>query len=183
MWYEEGCQAYDDAGNSIEFCQVADALFAKLEPDLALADAGLANVALSVDDVELTIEDPDDYDRYVGAYSAPFVNGRVYKIGRTTGKTRGTVVARHDSITVKSGKFDALRLNYGVYRVVPEDRVKMADGGDSGAPVLYQNPESMGQDKYALVGIVVAATGAGVMFMDPWGEIRDELSITITNGY
>ena len=182
LWGENECPAFDDQGNSIEYCLRADALFAKLEPDLTLADAGLANVALSVDDVELTIENPDDYDRYVGAQSAPFANSRVYKIGRTTGKTRGVVVDRIPELTIRDTTGN-LYIDYDMYAVQPEDHIKMAAGGDSGAPVLYQNPESMGQDGYALVGIVVAATREGVMFMDLWGEIRDELSITITNGY
>ena len=183
MWNEDGCQAFDDAGNSIKFCQVADALFAQLEPDEDLSDAGLANVPLSTTQVELTIDNPDDYHQYIGAYNTPFTNSRVYKIGRTTGKTRGIVIDRWNSITVKSGKLDVLRLNYGVYVIEPEDNIKMAAGGDSGSPVLYQS-SSMSDDEYALVGIVVAARGSdGMMFMDPWGEIRDELKLSIASGY
>jgi len=180
-WYEDGCQAYDDAGRSIEFCQVADALFAKLEPDEDLSDAGLANVPLSTDNADLQIDDPSDYQRYVGAYNAPFVNGVVYKIGRTTGETRGKVVVRLPQLTVRSAKFSELRINYNVYVVEPEDSVPMAQGGDSGAPVLYQS-SSMDPDEYAFVGIVVAAAN-GNMFMDPWEDIRDELNLSIANGY
>jgi len=181
LWGYNDCPAFDDRGNDIKYCLHADALFAQLEPGEDLSDAGLANVPLSVDQVERTINNPNKYHRYIGAYSSPFSNSYVYKIGWKTGKTLGKVIDRIPKLTIRDPVWD-YHINFEIYAVEPEDNIKMAAGGDSGGPVLYQS-SSMQDDEYILLGIVVAANSDGVMFMDSWGEIRDELNLTVTNGY
>ena len=124
LWGDNDCPAFDDQGNDIKYCLRADALFAQLEPDEDLSDADLANVPLSIDQEELTIDSPEDYHRYVGAYSALFSNAIVYKIGRTTGKTRGSVIDR----IPKSDPVKKLYIDFEMYAVKPEDGIKMARG-------------------------------------------------------
>jgi len=178
--------SYDIDGRQVDYCLKADAAYADFvnpddDPDQVVG--AVANVPLSTDETLLKPVDTSEngWHEQTGVFQEPVIGQMLFKVGRSTGKTRGTVVevTRELPVGIESEYVVLLRL----YRVVREfgDEAPLVDGGDSGGPAM----QVMGSDTeneegpFTLVGLVSAKLRGSeeVLFVEPVSDIQQELDI------
>ncbi len=158
-------------------CTAADVMFVKGAPLSAWAKRIARTQYVGIDNESGSISISSFY---TGATIIPFtyVGMNIYKVGRSTGYTRGTLGATCVNAVVN-----------GLYIVLCSDRVddSAVGQGDSGAPVFY--PPAEGDPFYA-IGILFAATNMtnqdpeGFMYCNssctyyysPWPQIEAHLT-------
>jgi hypothetical protein len=105
-----------------------------------------------------------------GAVLAPEEAGRVAKLGRTTGLTRGSVTAFElDGLTVQ---YDRGALRFDGQVEVHADRGPFSQGGDSGSLIVAE-------DSRDAVALLFAGNEQGVTYANPMAAVLDALGATI----
>lgn len=150
------------------------------------------DIAINCDACSFRLVNPEKVTSYQGtfydtpAHSAEPIPGmNVQKVGRTTGLTRGTIVAQSASPLPVAYSVN----EYGVRKNVYFERVyivKTADGqpfsrsGDSGSLVVNVTPDG----NRTAVGLVFAGNEQrGLSFVLPLPEILDRLGLSIVSGH
>jgi hypothetical protein len=105
-----------------------------------------------------------------GAVLAPEEAGRVAKLGRTTGLTRGSVTAFElDGLTVQ---YDRGALRFDGQVEVHADSGPFSQGGDSGSLIVAE-------DSRDAVALLFAGNEQGVTYANPMAAVLDALGATI----
>lgn len=140
-----------------------------------IARTTLLNSILASDDTTFFQIDPLNPSYRIGSEQATPVQGQVLnKVGRTTGWTRGTVVATCENVDVTDS--DITQLCQGLVDA-------FVDGGDSGSPVFGFNTDGT----VFLGGILWGSstdlvTGAVQFIFSPFGSIQREIGpITVSD--
>jgi len=188
-WSDDECrQAIDDLGRSdLRWCIRADAVFAPfvhqsdLDDEYTYQAGAVASLPLSVEENKLGPVDEDHPSSYTSYRLYPLYGYNLYKIGSTTGKTVGYLTGTGDpvNITVRLHEYEDEVVLLGVYPAQSSNTATFADHGDSGG-MVFQSFNGGGSDSdFTLEGVVSAGTSYGLLFIEPLGDILDELDVEI----
>jgi hypothetical protein len=161
------------------YCVAADAVFADLSDGVKTLPGAVANVPLSIKKTKITLNSESEFDLQSGVLADPIPGEIVYKIGRTTGKTRLYVVGEDLVVLVRSK--DGRHFNYlRLFKAVDmwEDPAPQVDQGDSGGPVFHNFRNA--HDGYILVGITAVSAiedGSEVLYIEPVSDIKRMLPV------
>ena len=180
------CPYYDMNGRQVDYCLKANAAYADFvnqDDDQDQVVGAVANVPLSTDETLLKPVNTSEkgWHKQTGVFQEPVVGQTLFKIGRTTGKTRGRVVEVIRELPLEIDSEYVVLLS--LYRVVREfgDEAPLVGGGDSGGPAM----QVMGSDTeneegpFTLVGLVSAKlrNSEELLFIEPVKDIQQELDI------
>ncbi len=166
-------------GINTPYCVAADAVFADLRDGVKTWPGAVANVPLSIKETKIRLNSESKFDLQSGVLNDPIPGEVVYKIGRTTGKTRLYVVGEDLVVLVRSK--DGRYFNYlRLFKAVDmwDDPAPQVAQGDSGGPVFHNFRDA--HDGYVLVGITVVGRvedGTEVLYIEPVSDIKRMLPV------